>query len=1021
MERDFKIGDLVESESEFDGIGKIVSLDEGTSKANVAFFESPKRHSVREIIVSLRKLNHAAIYDEANVFLQDERTGIWRRARYESQRPDGGHLVLYKADEPEVVSIADIYVLNLGDSAELEPSEFLESRYTDTPFFSDWRIPFVSSYIEQRAACRSISSILSSSVEIEPHQIAVVRRVLQDDVQRYLLADEVGLGKTIEACLIVREHVLQDEQNAHVLIAVPAGLIDQWRSELTDRFYLGDILDERVFICAHEKLVGAAAIQQPTMLVVDEAHQICPQAWSEDEKENAEFRQIAQCAQDASTCLLLSGTPLVGNERNFLAMLNLLSPDSYELSEPGQEVFRQRLQERERLGGIYQALVPGNDNDTLTGLVDELEHLFPDDKDLLAVCEDAKPLIDWQAPEDAVERTSVIKRLRSYIGEHYRLHQRMLRNRRVDPAIVGLFPGLAGVTRLKWSIDDQGLSVDQLLDAARDEVSRGDIEFDCLGIENYVDWVRAYLVSPMLVSNYASNALSNQERPKHDDEAAWLEHVIDCANTEQKSKDDQLRGYLAEFGLQHPKAKFVIFCGDAKVADHVFTLLAGQFEEAVERHNARAKMRFGIEEEVRILVCDRSGEDGLNLHGGEKVLIHYSVPLSFSRIEQRNGRANRYSAAIHARPVQSVVLLPGREGIFGAWIDVLADAVKIFDRSVASLQYVLQDRIDQAWRKVPTSGIREILELHAELDGPDGLLEREERRVEAQEQLNSMNEEVEHCAAFAESLERADQKAEDQAKGMSGWITKALHFKWIPGTVEGAFRFGYSAGGSGKRTLVDVVSFLDKCLTGIDKENSTWREPVTAMMSPDRQLVSLGGQIYPLRFGQPFVDTIYDLSKTDTRGISSCRIRAVTGIEESAAQAYFRLSWIKAGCAAGSSRRQQRIADEQIEPQFITNWVDESGKELSDDFLEAILAAPYSKKPKALGQGIVYRDLNVNHNYWSQLEDYYPEDAWPGLVRAVVKKSKSLVGKTRLTNNQMNGLKESLQLEAISVTVLVRS
>ena len=56
-----------------------------------------------------------------------------------------------------------------------------------------------------------------------------------------------------------------------------------------------------------------------------------------------------------------------------------------------------------------------------------------------------------------------------------------------------------------------------------------------------------------------------------------------------------------------------------------------------------------------------------------------------------------------------------------------------------------------------------------------------------------------------------------------------------------------------------------------------------------------------------------------------------------------------------------------MEPQFITNWVDESGKELSDDFLEAILAAPYSKKPKALGQGIVYQDLNVNHNYWSQL------------------------------------------------------
>ena len=88
------------------------------------------------------------------------------------------------------------------------------------------------SLLSQRAASMGMSAMPSSAVELEAHQIEVVRRILQDPVQRYLLADEVGLGKTIEAGVLIRQVILDAAEDALVLVIVPGPLVPQWRSEL---------------------------------------------------------------------------------------------------------------------------------------------------------------------------------------------------------------------------------------------------------------------------------------------------------------------------------------------------------------------------------------------------------------------------------------------------------------------------------------------------------------------------------------------------------------------------------------------------------------------------------------------------------------------------------------------------------------------------------------------------------------------------------------------------------------------
>ena len=90
------------------------------------------------------------------------------------------------------------------------------------------------SLIAQRAACGSAFTLLSSGVEIFRHQVHAAMTVISDPVQRYLLADEVGLGKTIEAGFVIRQ-VLLDEPMSRIVVIAPDALRRQWQDELLEQ------------------------------------------------------------------------------------------------------------------------------------------------------------------------------------------------------------------------------------------------------------------------------------------------------------------------------------------------------------------------------------------------------------------------------------------------------------------------------------------------------------------------------------------------------------------------------------------------------------------------------------------------------------------------------------------------------------------------------------------------------------------------------------------------------------------
>jgi len=195
-----------------------------------------------------------------------------------------------------------------------------------------------------------VRGLLGARIDLIPHQLSIAHEVAARVLPRVLLADEVGLGKTIEACLVL--HRLSRSGRARrILILVPEPLVHQWFVELLRRFNMlvsifdeercqsieageagaNPFLDDQIILCplpliAHdEKRAKQVAEAGWDLVVVDEAHHL---AWSPGEI-SPEYRIVETLATAAPGLILLTATPeQLGAEGHF-ARLRLLDPGRY--------------------------------------------------------------------------------------------------------------------------------------------------------------------------------------------------------------------------------------------------------------------------------------------------------------------------------------------------------------------------------------------------------------------------------------------------------------------------------------------------------------------------------------------------------------------------------------------------------------------------------------------------------------------------------------------------------------------
>lgn len=190
-----------------------------------------------------------------------------------------------------------------------------------------------------------VRGFVGPKLSVIPHQIYVANEVTHRSRPRVLLADEVGLGKTIEAGLILHQQILTGKVE-RCLILVPDSLVYQWFVEMLRKFQItfqtinhdsklerGDrpFEDGQLFIASlkylmrEDWLLEQAIDSKWDLLVVDEAHQL---RWS-PENSSPEYDFVAALAKDTKGVLLLSGTPEILGLAGHYARLHLLDPNRF--------------------------------------------------------------------------------------------------------------------------------------------------------------------------------------------------------------------------------------------------------------------------------------------------------------------------------------------------------------------------------------------------------------------------------------------------------------------------------------------------------------------------------------------------------------------------------------------------------------------------------------------------------------------------------------------------------------------
>jgi ATP-dependent helicase HepA len=271
----------------------------------------------------------------------------------------------------------------------------------------------------------SLGALLSSRVHVLPHQVGAAGRILQDRSPRFVLADEVGLGKTIEAGLVFAG-MRQLGVAERVLVIVPEHLAFQWLAELFHKFNaLFTLLSpERVealggpeaalarsplAILSHEALLGdpelavAAAGLPLDLVVVDEAHHL---------QDDALHATVEPIARASFGLLLLTATPVRLDPREYFRLLGLVEP----VPTTSLEAFLARVEAHERYAEVARDLLAGA---TVKDALAALRALAPDDE----LFEERDALPSREA-------------LLDYVADRYSLSARLVRNRRVK---VGAF------------------------------------------------------------------------------------------------------------------------------------------------------------------------------------------------------------------------------------------------------------------------------------------------------------------------------------------------------------------------------------------------------------------------------------------------------------------------------------------------------------------------------------------------------------------------------------------------------
>lgn len=439
-----------------------------------------------------------------------------------------------------------------------------------------------------------VRGYLGGRVDLIPHQIYILNEVATRQIPRVLLADEVGLGKTIEACLII-QRLLAVGKVSRALILVPESLVHQWFVELLRRFNLwfsifdeercrsvehgepgaNPFLDEQLVLCSVSFLTDNEVRRQQAiegewdMVVVDEAHHL---EWSPDEV-SGDYTLVEELALRSPGLLLLTATPTQLGLQGHFARLRLLDPDRYD-------DFDSFLEEADDFGVIAE----------IAGKVIDDEKLNAADKKAL------KRIFD-KDPEG------------------------------LENHLKALASGVEGAK-------------DRLLNALLDEHGTGRVMFRNTR-SNMTGFPKRKFVPELI--DVDNKTLLNRIRRELEAEENGQEDDV-----RYSFKEDPRIDWLANFLKANKDQKLLLICKSQRKVLAIEAALqekisakVGLFHEGLPLvKRDRNAAWFAEKEGAQLLICSEIGSEGRNFQFAHHLVL-FDLPLNPGLLEQRIGRLDR--------------------------------------------------------------------------------------------------------------------------------------------------------------------------------------------------------------------------------------------------------------------------------------------------------------------------------------------------------------------------------------------
>jgi ATP-dependent helicase HepA len=578
-----------------------------------------------------------------------------------------------------------------------------------------------------------LSTLGNSRVEIKPHQVGVVHRVAESYPHRFILADEVGLGKTIEAGLLIRELMARGVAN-RILILAPSGLVGQWQQELKTKFNLS-------FAIYNRESIGFLRNKHPTenpwtieplvltsssyaawdedrrrdvagagwdMVVMDEAHH-ARRTYQGPRKAATQTNiyRLAERISDpdlarAQAMLLLTATPMQLHPFELYSLIELLDPALFP-------TFADFESHRGQLRG-------------LNATVERLRRL-----DSIGKIEREAALADagrWLGEEDADIATRARDHRDQLVTElqaQHRLSQIMVRNRK--RVVGGFMPRVAAIWEVEltdreleayWATTDYlrtGYALSrrdknnamgflmatfQKLNASSSHALKQSLIRRIERLEAVTDADRrdAILEESDLEEMPTTQALDDLLSQRLDadwEEVRELEKLVALLEAvELDSKTAMLIEKLGLIASDDPEAKVIIFTQfrdtQSYLVDHIESpwsvhVFHGQLKPQ-EKDAVVARFRDGTG--LQILISTEAGGEGRNFQFCN-ILVNYDLPWNPMKVEQRIGRVDRIG---QKRPVK-IFNFSTKGTIEQRVVDVLSHRIGVFKETIGGLDPIL--------------------------------------------------------------------------------------------------------------------------------------------------------------------------------------------------------------------------------------------------------------------------------------------------------------------------------------------